>query len=178
MLEHHTVQGASPQSSALVHSGSRQIQALAEPGDLSPYGIILRHQGPAATRADFSQVFESRMPGLPPRLHVNRVEPTALPFAITCLERHPGSWQTFLPLDVSRYVVCVAGSRADGAPDPDDLRAWIIDGHTGMAFAPGVWHVGATVLDRTGHFAVVWPRLDHGSDTEWAMLAEPFTIHG
>ena len=36
------------------------------------------------------------------------VEPTALPATLEKMERHRFSSQTFLPLDASRYLVCVA----------------------------------------------------------------------
>jgi ureidoglycolate lyase len=175
MLEHPAVRDGTSTVGPVVGGLLRCRTASLGPAEFAPFGVVLRHDGPPGTRTDFSHVFETRA-ALPPRLHVNQVEPSALPLGIQRLERHPTSWQAFLPLDVSRYLVCVAGSQADGSPDLDHLHAWILDGHTGIAFAPGVWHVGATVLDRTGHFAVIWPRLDRDTDTEWATLPSPLTL--
>lgn len=120
-------------------------------------------------------------PGLVARAHVNRVAPSALPLAVTRLEHHPRAWQAFMPLDVARYVVVVAGRRADGAPDPADVHAFLLPGTMGVAYAPGVWHIGATVLDRTGHFTVLWPREpqapDGGpGDTLLVTLDTPVTV--
>ena len=81
-----------------------------------------------------------------------------------------------MPLDVSPYLAVVAGRGADGRPDPADLHAFLIPGTVGVAYAPGVWHAGAIVLDRPGHFAVHWPRADRPEDTEIAVLAKPPTI--
>jgi ureidoglycolate lyase len=141
-----------------------------------PFGLILRHDGAAGDRADFSRVFETTRTGLSPRLHLNRVEPSTLPLTVSGLERHPAAWQTFVPLDVSRYLVCVATALPDGRPDPTTLRAWILDGHTGVAFAPGIWHAGATVFDAPARFAVIWPRQDAASDTEIFRLPHPMRI--
>ncbi|MET0427111.1 MAG: ureidoglycolate lyase [Microvirga sp.] len=140
------------------------------------FGLIIRHDGAAGDRFDFSRVFESTDTGLVPRLHVNRVEPSTLPLTLTSLERHPAAWQTFLPLDVQRYLACVAIPLADGRPDLTTLQAWILDGQTGVAFAPGIWHAGATVFDAPARFAVIWPRRDAAGDTEMFTLPQPVQV--
>ena len=48
-----------------------------------------------------------------------------------------------------------------------------MDGNAGVAFAPGIWHARATVLDGLGHFAVIWPRRDRDTDTELHLLRNP-----
>jgi len=122
-------------------------------------------------------------PGLVARAHVNRVPAATLPLAVTRMEHHPRAWQAFMPLDVARYVVVVAGRTAEGAPDLSDMHAFLVPGTMGVAYAPGVWHVGATVLDRTGHFTVLWPREpqapDGGpGDTLLVTLETPVTVVG
>jgi ureidoglycolate lyase len=140
------------------------------------YGLIIEHNGHLGARVEFTRVFETTQPGNTPRLHVNRVEPSTIPLPIRTLERHPESWQTFLPLDVPRYLVFVAGSQQDGTPDLGCLHAWILDGRTGVAFAPGVWHASATVFDGIGQFAVIWPRRDCDDDTQFHALPHPLLI--
>lgn len=66
------------------------------------------------------------------------------------LERHLGSSQTFLPLDVSRWVVIV-GTNCD----PDSRSAFLFGPGQGATIARGVWHHGLTVLDRAASFAVL-----------------------
>ena len=52
----------------------------------------------------------------------------------------------------------------------------ILDGRTGVAFAPGVWHASATVFDGIGQFAVIWPRRDSEDDTQFHALSHPMLI--
>ncbi len=119
----------------------------------------------AGDRVDLTDILAADgAPGLVARAHVNLVQPAVLPLAVTRMEHHPRAWQAFMPLDVARYVVVVAGRRADGSPDPADMHAFLVPGTMGVAYAPGVWHIGATVLDRTGHFTVLWPREPHAPD--------------
>jgi ureidoglycolate lyase len=145
-------------------------------GGFERFGLLIRHVGAAGDRVDFSQVFETMDAGAVPRLHVNRIEPSVLPLTLTSLERHPAAWQTFLPLDVRRYLACVAVPLADGRPDLATLQAWILDGRTGVAFAPGIWHAGATVFDAPGRFAVIWPRREAAGDTEIFALPQPVRV--
>src|SRR5690349_11328194 len=155
---------------------SRRIEASLDCEDFHTFGLILEHNGHPGRRTDFTQIFEVRGADNRPRLHVNRIDPSTLPLMVASLERHPDAWQSFIPLDVSRYIVCVANSLPDGLPDPDSIRAWIRDGRSGVAFAPGVWHASAAVLDRSGQFAVIWPRRDRHDDTEVHTLPLPVLI--
>src|SRR6185312_9607996 len=47
------------------------------------------------------------------------------PLQAKYLERHEFSSQTFMPLDVSRYLVIVAPHRTDGVPDVTKAKAFI-----------------------------------------------------
>ena len=86
---------------------------------------------------------------------VNNLLPRQLPLTITQLECHPHAAQCFVPLDVSRYLVTVAPSLADGTPDLSGMMSLILPGTVGVIYAPSVWHAGATVLDQPGGFAVL-----------------------
>lgn len=143
------------------------------------FGRLLDAPAEAGVRADYSEclAFEAGH-GLVPRLHVNRTKAVALPHALPAFERHPHNWQTFLPLDVSRFVVVVAGTAADGTPDLDDVHAFVLPGTVGVSYAPMVWHAPAATLDRDGAFAVVWPRTDTDADTAWHRLPSPLSIVG
>ena len=154
----------------------RRVRISEDRTEFNAYGLIIEHNGNLGVRVDFTRVFETMRPGNAPRLHVNRVEPSTIPFPIRKLERHPECWQTFLPLDVPRYLVCVADFDEDGTPDSASLHAWILDGRTGVAFAPGVWHASATVFDGIGQFAVIWPRRDSEDDTQFHALSHPMLI--
>jgi ureidoglycolate lyase len=172
-----TPESSSPTAEAAITAKPPVRITLSQTRDgFERFGLLICHDGAAGDRTDFSQVFETLDTGAVPRLHVNRIEPSVLPLTLTSLERHPAAWQTFLPLDVSRYLACVAVPLADGRPDPTTLQAWILDGRTGVAFAPGIWHAGATVFDAPGRFAVIWPRRDAAGDTEIFTLPQPMRI--
>ena len=66
------------------------------------------------------------------------------------LERHRFSPQTFIPLEVSRYLVTVAPSDASGRPILSEVRAFIVGSGRGIVYRRGTWHSGMTVLDRPG----------------------------
>lgn len=64
--------------------------------------------------------------------------------AFKTMERHFNLTQTFIPLGGSPAVVAVAapsdpGDRA-AIPDPDQVRAFLLDGSCGYALARGTWH--------------------------------------
>ena len=65
-------------------------------------------------------------------------------FTFTKLERHFHVTQTFMPLGGSPAVVAVAAPSEAGdretIPDPDRVRAFLLDGRAGYALAKGTWH--------------------------------------
>lgn len=66
------------------------------------------------------------------------------PFAgktFTQLERHFNVTQTFVPLGGSLAVVAVAPPTGpDEIPNPEDVRAFLIDPERGYAYKVGTWH--------------------------------------
>ena len=94
----------------------------------------------------------------------------------TKMERHEFSSQSFVPLDVSRYLVIVAPHGAAGKPDHMRLHAFVARGVQGVTYGMNVWHHPLCVLDRPGQFAVfMW--LDGGNgDEEFVDLPAPRTI--
>ncbi len=61
-----------------------------------------------------------------------------LPREVDHVEFHPLGSQAFLPLDQTPFVVVVA--KAGQAPDPDDLHAFVTNGHQGINYRAGTWH--------------------------------------
>lgn len=94
----------------------------------------------------------------------------------TKMERHEFSSQSFVPLDVSRYLVLVAPHGASGKPDHTKLHAFVARGDQGVTYGRNVWHHPLCVLDRPGQFAVfMW--LDGGmGDEEFVDLPAPVTV--
>lgn len=119
----------------------------------SVFGSLIDKPAQVGDRQFYSQWLGGR--GLEPILHVNHVPQASLPVTLRKLERHPHAAQCFVPLDVSRYLVTVAPSMADGSADLAGLRSFVLPGSVGVVYAPGVWHASASVLDRAGAFAVL-----------------------
>ncbi|CAN5542421.1 ureidoglycolate lyase [soil metagenome] len=57
------------------------------------------------------------------------------------LERHHAVTQSFVPLGRTPSVVAVAApTSANRAPEPGDVRAFLLDGTAGYALKAGTWH--------------------------------------
>lgn len=103
-------------------------------------------------------------------LSTTHVTASVLPLTIDRLERHPHSSQTFLPLDVSRWLVVVSPG-----PTGEGLRAFVVGSGVGVSLRRGIWHAGLTSLDRAGHFAVLMWK-DGVTDDEFVTLKTPVVI--
>ncbi len=125
------------------------------PEAFAPYGQILR--GPASTsRQDFAAQVENGRPGSArANLALIAASPARLPLEIRCLERHAHSNQAFLPLDVPEYLVVVCGDNAQHQPDLTSLRAFRVNGNTGVNYNPGTWHHGMMTIGGPGTFAML-----------------------
>ncbi len=129
----------------------------------APFGrVVSAGLGPGASanqgtavRFDFCAELTSTRGGARPNLAVFRSVARSLPFEVVLLERHPCSTQVFLPMVVARYLVCVAPTLPDGAPDVAGLRAFVCLPGQGVAYAPGTWHHPVVALDSPGEFAML-----------------------
>lgn len=152
------IRPGAPDAEAFAPFG-RFVTAPERPGDRMFYSDVLQEHGPQST----------------PVLHVNHVPETKLPAQFTQVERHSHAAQCFFPLDVSRYVVVVIPSNQDGDPAIDRSLAFLMPGTTGVIYHPNVWHLGATVLDRPGHFSVLMWRDGTHSDDKFRAIP-PLTL--
>lgn len=134
---------------------ARILLRAPDPVDFAPYGDFIRPPDRPGRRAFYSEALQPRPSGADPVLHVNHVAPTVLPMTVTGLERHPHAAQCFMPLDVARYVVLVMPADRTGAPDVSRALGFLLPGTMGVIYHRNVWHLGATVLDRPGHFTVL-----------------------
>jgi len=135
----------------------------------APFGMLLEPPAEVGERAMFSEWLEPVLDRVP-QYHLNRVAPTDLPVTIDRVERHPHAAQLFLPIGVSRYLVIVMPSDELGAPDPGRARAFVVPGTMGVAYHPGIWHAGISVLDGEGSFAVMMWR-GGADDDDFASVA-------
>ena len=81
------------------------------------------------------------------------------PFSFDFMARHRKTMQVFSPLAGSRAVICVAPPGVAGAPDPEQVAAFLVEGRLPYAYHKGTWHtppfpVGEwysyLVVDRSG----------------------------
>jgi ureidoglycolate lyase len=124
--------------------------------------------------------YESALGNLRPAAHPSlslslKAETPDRPLKAELLERHEFSSQTFVPIDVARWLIVVAPHAAAGGPDLADVKAFIATGKQGVTYKPNTWHHGLTVLDRPGRFAVFMWRDGGKGDEEFVPVA-PFTI--
>jgi len=142
----------------------------------APFGDVL--EAPSAPgRHFFGEGLANRRAGAAPSLAVACVPPLAsLPLFATRMERHQFSSQSFLALDVARWLVIVAPKAAGGGPDAARARAFLGGPGQGVTYRIDTWHHPLTVLDRPARFAVlIW--LEHSkTDEEFVTLDEPFTV--
>ncbi len=129
------------------------------------------------TRTFFNESLENARSSAKVDLSMARIAPADTPsFSVKMMERHPYSSQTFLPINVSRYLVIVAPDNAIKVPDLNGVKAFVADGHQGITYRCGVWHHGMTVLDKVADMAVLmWCDGGEG-DEEFIDLTSPFKV--
>ena len=81
-----------------------------------------------------------------------RSKPSALPFAIRTMERHPLGSQAFVPLSGRPYLVVVAPA---GPFDMNAVEAFVASERQGVNFRPGVWHHFNLALVEESEFLVI-----------------------
>lgn len=145
------------------------------PEAFAPFGeVIALPEAPGRTYHE--EALGSLRPAARPSLSVSlRPETPDRPLRAELLERHEFSSQTFMPLDVARWLVVVAPHAAAGGPDRAAVKAFVATGRQGVTYRPNTWHHGLTVLDRPGRFAVFMWR-DGGPGDEEFVPVEPFSI--
>lgn len=136
----------------------------------APFGRILRRP-PTEGRSDYTDSLMNRRGGAAaPCFRTSLTNPSELPLRTRTMERHEFSSQAFLPVDASRYLVMVAPKAADGGPDMDGARLFVVDGTTGISYDADVWHHPMTVLDRPATFATVMFNDGGSGDEEFVEL--------
>ena len=124
--------------------------------------------------------YEDALGNLRPGAHASlsvslKPETPDRPLKAELLERHEFSSQTFMPLDVARWLIVVAPHAKAGGPELAQVKAFIATGKQGITYKANTWHHGLTVLDRPGSFAVFMWR-DGGKGDEEFVPVSPFTI--
>ena len=141
-----------------------------------PFGAVLEGTH-APGRTYLSDTLANGRAHAPVSLAVATVVPKAtFPLDVKVLERHEHSSQTFIPLQVSRYLVLATLDAPGGGPDLSRLRAFVARAGQGVTYAMGTWHHPLTVLDGPASFAVLMWRDGTAGDEEFVPVTTPLTI--
>ena len=142
----------------------------------APYGQVIERPAGAGRIYSSEALATSRAHAKPSLSIAHMPALAATRLDAVKMERHEFSSQSFVPIDVSRYLVMVAPHGKDGRPDHTRLTAFLARGDQGVTYGQNVWHHPMTALDRPASFAIfMW--LDGGrGDEEFADLPHPVTI--
>ena len=115
----------------------------------------VRNNGSAVRYRDFSQagygVDDDSGIG------IFKVLPLSTSNKVPMLERHPLGKQSMIPLRGQALVVVVAPP--GDKPQPENMKAFITDGHEGITYHTGVWHSPLrTLVKRNDDYVLV---IDH-----------------
>jgi ureidoglycolate lyase len=88
--------------------------------------------------------YEDALGNLRPTAHASlsvslKAETPDRPLRSDYMERHEFSSQTFVPLDVERWLIVVAPHAASGGPDVSGMKAFIATGKQGVTYRPDTW---------------------------------------
>ena len=102
-------------------------------------------------------------------------QPTSPPFRVTLVERHPLGSQAFIPLGGSPLIVVVAA--AGDRVESSQLHAFVSNGHQGVNFHRGTWHMPMIALDQDQQMLIV----DRGGPgqncDEWVLREQEIVVH-
>jgi ureidoglycolate lyase len=155
------------------------LKLILEPlaaGPFAAFGEVLEIPH-AAGRSYFNRALANLRPSARPSLSLSRKEElSSLPLTALQMERHEFSSQSFVPIDVGRWLVVVAPHAAEGGPDMSGARAFLAGPNHGVTYGANVWHHPLTIFDRPASFAVfMWLEGGKG-DEEFFTLPAPTTI--
>lgn len=140
----------------------------------APFGTV--HRAPDEPGRRYDDPAVGWRHGLAPSLSFARIPPTpGAELVVRALERHPRTAQTFLPLEVGRFLVVVAPAAADGTPDTARARAFLGGPGLAVTYAAGTWHQAMTVLDRPAAMAILMGRDATPADDE-ILEVPPFAV--
>ena len=142
----------------------------------APFGQVRELARPGPHRDDPAALLDNRRAGASPTLAAARIAPVALPIEIPWMERHPHSSQTFIPTDLSRYLVVVCPSDETGAPCETGMTAFVAGGNQLVNYDAGTWHYAMSPLDRDGAYVVLRWNDGGAEDVEYRPLAAPVTV--
>jgi ureidoglycolate lyase len=142
----------------------------------APFGDVV--EAPAQPgRAYFETSLATLRNNAAPRLWMLTKMPVkGLPLEITSLERHQYSSQSFVPIEIGRWLIVVAPHASQGGPDVARVQAFLATPLQGVSYKPDTWHSGLNVFDKPARLTVFqW--LDGTATDEEIVPVQPFTVH-
>ena len=100
---------------------------------------------------------------------------TRLPYVVSMVERHPLGSQAFIPLAPCRLVVVVAP--AAGTVDESALVAFVSNGHQGINYKRGTWHMPLLAFE-TGQRYLIVDRAADRPNCDVHELENPVLLEG
>ena len=98
---------------------------------------------------------------------------TDLPHSFSMIERHPHGSQAFVPLTPCRMMVVVAPAGENVSAT--DLRAFVSNGHQGINYHRGTWHMPLIAFDPGQEFLII-DRVGESPNCDLLTLDEPVTL--
>ncbi len=141
----------------------------------APYGTVVDYATDEHRRRLIDELQNLRAEARP-HLDFATVGGQRLPLTATVMERHRYSSQSFVPIDVARYLVVVAPHAPAGGPDMAAARVFAASGRQSITYRSDVWHHPLTPLDRDGIFAILTFRAGDSGDEEFVTLPEPVLL--
>lgn len=120
-----------------------------------PFGQVHAAVRLQTQRVETSWFPEDRDHDRPLNIAYGAKAPSSFPLRIGHLERHRLSSQLFMPIDLSRLLVVVCHSSAEGTPDLSTLTAFAAGPSQAVQYGKGVWHAPLHLADRNGTYLAV-----------------------
>lgn len=100
---------------------------------------------------------------------------TKLPYLVSMVERHPLGSQAFVPLSPCRMIFVVAP--AAETVDEESLVAFVSNGHQGINYARGTWHMPLLAFE-TGQRYLIIDRVADRPNCDVHELENPVLLEG
>ena len=141
----------------------------------APYGEVFAVPETVGVRTSFDTGLANLRPGVRASLSIILAAPVPQPVAVSVIERHVFTSQSFVPMAAARWVIVVAPGTAEDGPDLAAAEAFLPVAGQGITLAPGTWHAPLTVLDAASPFAILMWR-DYGPDDEEVIAIPPIMV--
>jgi ureidoglycolate lyase len=154
------------------------VELIASPltaGAFAPFGDVV--EAPTTQgRAYFENSLGNLRATARPCLWMLTKQPApGLPLEIKSLERHEFSSQSFVPIEIGRWLIVVAPHAPAGGPDVARAQAFLANARQGVGYRPNTWHSGLNVFDKPARLTVLmW--LDGTAGDEEMVPVDPFSV--